>query len=43
MEDHYRGSLQARKRDNQITETRVAAKAMNRMTALGKAQFERVT
>ena len=36
------GSLQARKLDNQITETRVAAKAMNRMTALGKAQFERV-
>jgi hypothetical protein len=37
------GSLQARKIDNQITETRVAAKALNRMTALGKAQFERVT
>ena len=37
------GSLQARKRDNQITETRFAAKTMNRMTALGKAQFERVT
>jgi hypothetical protein len=37
------GSLQARKIDNQITETRVAVKALNRMTALGKAQFERVT
>ncbi len=37
------GSLQARKRDNQITETRFAAKTMNRMTVLGKAQFERVT
>jgi hypothetical protein len=37
------GSLQARKIDNQITETRVSAKALNRMTALGKAQFERVT
>ncbi len=36
------GSLQTRKLENQITETRVAAKAMNRMTALGKAQFERV-
>ncbi len=36
------GSLQARKLDNQITETRVAAKALNRMTTLGKAQFERV-
>ena len=37
------GSLQARKIDNQITETRVAVKALNRMTVLGKAQFERVT
>jgi hypothetical protein len=37
------GSLQARKIDNQITETQVAAKALNRMTALGKARFERVT
>lgn len=37
------GSLQARKIDNQKTETRVTAKALNRMTALGKAQFERVT
>jgi hypothetical protein len=37
------GSLQARKIDNQITETHVAAKALNRMTALGKARFERVT
>jgi len=37
------GSLQARKLTNQVTETRVAAKALNRMTALGKAQFERVT
>ena len=36
------GSLQARKIDNQITETRVAGKALNRMTALGKAQFERM-
>jgi hypothetical protein len=37
------GSLQARKIDNQITETRVAAKALNRMTVLGKAQFELAT
>jgi hypothetical protein len=37
------GSLQARKLDNQITETRVAAKALNRMNALGRAQFERVS
>lgn len=36
------GSLQARKLDNQITETRVTAKVLNRMTTLGKAQFERV-
>ena len=37
------GRLQARKLDNQITETRVAAKALNRMNALGRAQFERVS
>lgn len=36
------GTLQARKLDNQITETRVAAKALNRMNALGRAQFARV-
>ena len=36
------GSLQARKLDNQITETGVAAKALNRMNALGRAQFARV-
>jgi len=32
----------ASKLDNEITETRVAAKALNRMNALGRAQFERV-
>lgn len=36
------GTLHARKLGNQITETRVAAKALNRMNALGQAQFERV-
>ena len=37
------GSLQAHKLNNQITETRAAAMALNRMTALGRAQFKRVT
>lgn len=37
------GRLQARKLNNQITETRAAAMALNRMTALVRAQFERVT
>lgn len=37
------GSLQAQKIDSQITETHAAAKALNRMTVLGKALFERVT
>lgn len=36
------GSLQARIIDNQITETRLPAKILNRMTVLGKAQFEPV-
>ena len=37
------GSLQARKFDNQITETRIVAKALNHMNALGRAQFKRVS
>lgn len=34
--------LKARDFDNQIVEARVAAKALNRMTALGRAEYERV-
>ena len=37
------GSLQARKFDNQITETRIAVKALNHMNALGRAQFKHVS
>jgi hypothetical protein len=34
--------LQARDFDNQICETRIAANALNRMTALGRAHYARV-